>query len=86
MVIRNLVSHSGAASPRARRSSPHGAAVIEMMIGTPSLQLAVRGLRIDWRLRTEGRAQHSYCSRRADAPGECACTCCLPPSRSATLA
>ena len=47
MVIRNLVSHSGAASPRARRSSPHRAAVSEMMIGTPSLQLAVRGL-TDW--------------------------------------
>ena len=37
MVIRNLVSHTGAASPPGRRSSPHRAAVSEMMIGTPSL-------------------------------------------------
>ena len=41
--------------------------------------------RNDWRLRTEGRAQLSCCSRRAEARGECACTCCLPPSRSPTL-
>ena len=55
MVIRNLVSHSGAASPRARRSSPHRAAVSEMMIGTPSLQLAVRGL-TDWTAASSGLA------------------------------
>ena len=55
MVIRNLVSHSGAASPRARKSSPHRAAVSEMMIGTPSLQLAVRGL-TDWTAASSGLA------------------------------
>eukprot|EP01052_Picozoa_sp_SAG31_P016073 SAG31_NODE_1052_length_10154_cov_2.814818_11_plen_127_part_00 len=41
--------------------------------------------RNDWRLRTEGRAQLSCCSHHVEAWGECACTCCLPPSRSPTL-